>query len=90
MPVVKSESEIVNLSLVLRPCAKGQERHDNLEEVCHLDPPNSKRHDADNQEMKTLLHCTTFCLGASERIQLGASGGVSLIKTEDTAGTGMF
>ena len=74
VPVVKSESEIVNLSLVLRPCAKGQKGHNNLKEVSHLDPKNSKRHDADNQEMKTLVHGTTFWLGASN--------GVSLIKTE--------
>ena len=42
---------------------------------------NSKRHDAENQEMRTLLHRTTFWLGAS--------GGVSVIKTEDTAAAGM-
>ena len=41
-PVVESESEVVNLSLVLRPCSKGQERHDNLKEVCHLGPPKLK------------------------------------------------
>ena len=47
---MKPESEIVNLSLVLRPCTKCQERHNDLKEVCHPDQPklNSKRHDVDN------------------------------------------